>query len=85
MIVKTIKIIAIYLYFYRENPLYIRSNKNILFSPSYGTIKSIIYKNNTIFIAIFLSPLDIHYQYIPIDGTLVKTKHRKICTGISIK
>ena len=67
----------IHLYFYREEPLYIRSNSDTLFSPSYGTIKSIVYKDNTIFIAIFLSPLDIHYQYIPIDGTLIKTDYDK--------
>lgn len=63
-------------YFYREEPLIIReSNNDILYAPSYGTLKQIIYndKKNTLFLAFFLSPLDIHYQYIPVNGLFLNT------------
>jgi phosphatidylserine decarboxylase len=63
-------------YFYREEPLLLRvSNNDTLYAPSYGTLKQIIYndKKNTLFLAFFLSPLDIHYQYIPINGLFLNT------------
>jgi phosphatidylserine decarboxylase len=45
------------------------SNEDIVYSPAYGKIMKIQYlQGNKLHIAIFLSPIDIHRQYIPIDG-----------------
>ena len=65
-------ILLLLLWFYRK-PLNrtIFVNRDILYSPAYGKILKI--QNligNKIHIAIFLSPLDIHRQYIPINGKI---------------
>jgi phosphatidylserine decarboxylase len=58
-------------YFMREQtPIYHPTNNNVLYSPAHGRIMKIFeYKDQTC-ISIFLSPLDIHQQYIPINGTV---------------
>jgi len=64
-------LISFLLFFYRKPQLnLIQNNEDIVYSPGYGTIMDIIYKDNTIHIPIFLSPLDIHYQIVPIGGVL---------------
>jgi len=44
-------------------------------SPAYGTLKDIRVIDDYIHAIIFLSPLDIHRQYYPCDGTLTSRKH----------
>jgi phosphatidylserine decarboxylase len=59
------------LYFYRCPSQKIHlNNYNIVYSPAYGKIMEIKKENNKIFIAIFLSPLDVHYQFVPISGKI---------------
>jgi len=53
--------------FFKSHPLNEKNHK--VFSPAYGRIMDINkLENGDIYIAIFLSPLDIHYQFAPIDG-----------------
>jgi len=58
------------LYFYRKPSVIIRNeNTNIIYSPAFGKIMDVKRRDdNTVFIAIFLSPIDYHYQYSPING-----------------
>lgn len=50
-------------------------NPAAIYSPAYGTIKQIREIDDYIHVIIFLSPLDIHRQYYPCDGTLVRRTH----------
>ncbi len=70
---KTILIFVIFLFlalFYRYPTETIREgNVDQVYSPAYGKIMSIKRRDdNTIYIAIFLSPFDIHYQFFPVSG-----------------
>jgi len=70
---KTILIFVILLFlafFYRYPRENIREgNVDQVYSPAYGKIMSIKRRDdNTLYIAIFLSPLDIHYQFFPVSG-----------------
>lgn len=75
-------IACFFIYFYRKPSIQtIRQfNYNLIYSPAFGTIKKVepLPKTNQLFIAIFLSPLDIHYQYMPIRGTVMSIKHDSI-------
>lgn len=59
-------------FFYRYPRENIRiGNEDQVYSPAYGRVMSIQKRDdNTIFIAIFLSPLDIHYQFSPVSGVV---------------
>ena len=62
-------IILVILFFYRKPKLFIqRNNYDKVYSPAHGTIINIKEDTTHIFIAIFLSPLDIHYQFYPVSG-----------------
>lgn len=71
-----------FIYFYRKPSTQIirQFNDTFVYSPAFGTIKKIekLDKTNQLFIAIFLSPIDIHYQYMPIRGTVMSIKHDDI-------
>ena len=58
--------------FYRYPTEVIREgNVDKVYSPAYGKIMSIKRrKDNTLYIAMFLSPLDIHYQFFPVSGKI---------------
>lgn len=61
------------IYFYRYPKKILRGmDEKFVFSPAYGTIYDIQRNanDNTLFIAIFLSPLDIHFQFTPIAGVI---------------
>lgn len=63
-------------FFYRcPKPKIIKNNFNTVYSPAYGRIIDISKKDNKLFIAIFLSPLDIHYQFFPISGTIINREY----------
>ena len=65
-------IILLFLIFFYRDPYFKASYKdNIISSPSYGTIKSIIKTKDNIHIIIFLGVLDVHIQYYPINGTVI--------------
>jgi phosphatidylserine decarboxylase len=59
--------------FYRQPQLNVQSsNHSIVFAPASGKIQQIAKQpDGSIHIAIFLSPLDQHYQVAPICGTVV--------------
>jgi phosphatidylserine decarboxylase len=63
-------ILLLLAFFYRYPKETIRvNNEDRVYSPAYGKIMSIkLREDNTLYIAIFLSPLDIHYQFFPISG-----------------
>jgi phosphatidylserine decarboxylase len=68
---KFIIILLLFLsFFYRYPKENIRRDVvDKVYSPAYGKVMSIKRRdNNTIYIAIFLSPLDIHYQFFPVSG-----------------
>jgi phosphatidylserine decarboxylase len=46
-----------------------------IYAPAYGTLKDIRAIDDYIHVIIFLSPLDIHRQYYPCDGTLTAREH----------
>lgn len=75
-------IACFFIYFYRKPDVQtIRQfNDNLIYSPAFGTIKKVerLPKTNQLFIAIFLSPIDIHYQYMPIRGKVMSIKHDDI-------
>lgn len=59
------------LYFYRKpSQNILLQNTDIVYSPAYGKIMDIKQRQNDIYIAIFLSPLDVHYQFVPINGKI---------------
>jgi phosphatidylserine decarboxylase len=64
-------IVCALLFFYRfptERTL-TESDKNKVYSPAYGRIMKITkQEDGTLYVAIFLSPLDIHYQFFPVSG-----------------
>lgn len=66
-------------FFYREPCVQtIRmGNMDTVYFPSFGTVKKIEHLENPsrLYIAIFLSPLDIHYQYMPVRGTVRDIRH----------
>lgn len=63
-------------YFYRKpnHSIYL-NNFNKVFSPAYGRVMEIRERKDNIYIAIFLSPFDIHYQFIPINGEIIDYKY----------
>ena len=77
-------ILALMLYFYRE-PEGIEActsrdvPSNILLAPSYGTVKAIRKDSDYIYVAIFLSPADVHQQYYPVNGKVIDRVYD--CTG----
>lgn len=71
-----ILIILFFSYFYRK-PSQIIHNNNLdyVYSPAYGRIMDIKERDDDIYIAIFLSPFDVHYQYVPINGKILDVKY----------
>ena len=59
-------LIILFLLFFIRRPIRINVNNNILVSPCDGTVMNIDDNN----ISIFLSPLDVHWQYAPIDSVV---------------
>lgn len=67
---------AMLLWFYRIPCVSVGDTPdNIITSPAFGTVKAITRKNNKIFIAIYLNVFDVHQQYYPVDGTIIRTDH----------
>jgi phosphatidylserine decarboxylase len=63
-------------YFMREQkPIFHPKNEDVLYSPAHGRIMKIFNYKDHICISIFLSPLNIHHQYIPINGTVRKVTY----------
>ena len=49
---------------------------NKVYSPAFGRIMKITEQSDgTLYIAIFLSPLDIHYQFFPVSGTVKRVDY----------
>jgi phosphatidylserine decarboxylase len=74
ILILSLLVILIFLsWFYRfpsQNIIY--NNEDKVYSPAYGKVMSIKdYENDSLYIAIFLSPLDIHYQFFPFFLMLV--------------
>ena len=62
--------------FYRcPIPLIRKSNEDYVYGPGYGRIMKITQEGDNIFIAIFLTPLDIHYQFAPLSGVIKDIKY----------
>ena len=72
-----VSIIALVCYFYRKPKTILHLNEPYkVYSPAYGKIMKITKReDDTLFIAIFLNPFDIHYQYIPISGQVQTQTH----------
>jgi phosphatidylserine decarboxylase len=83
IVVTILVILTVFLiYFYRKPAVQtIRANNtDTIFSPCFGTVKKIEVLPNTdqLFVAVFLSPLDIHYQYMPVRGKITNIAHDDI-------
>lgn len=64
------------LYFFRDINYTIPKNINQINSPCQGTVLKVIRKNNRIQISVFLSPFDIHVQYTPCKGKIIRQKYK---------
>jgi len=76
IISSVISIIIIIIWFHRQPPIDFDniSKVNGIVCPSYGTVMSIKETpHGTYHVAIFLSPIDIHVQYVPINGVVVES------------
>jgi phosphatidylserine decarboxylase len=75
-IIVIIIIIIIYIYINRS-PTYKldEKNNNIIYSPAFGKIIGINEKGKYIYISIYLSIMDVHIQYIPINGEIIEQKY----------
>ncbi len=64
------------LYFYRFPVLKLDNLSPLdILSPAYGHVNNIQYSKNKIIISIVLTIFDIHAQYIPYDGKIIKQKY----------
>ena len=62
-------IVGALFFFYRFPKERTHSEADKVYSPAYGRIMKITkQEDGTLYIAIFLSPLDIHYQFFPVSG-----------------
>jgi len=69
-------LIGFFFYFYRlPEQKIISNNFDIVYSPAYGEIMDIKFESDYIYLAIFLSPLDVHYQFAPISGQFTKINY----------
>jgi phosphatidylserine decarboxylase len=68
IVVLIIVIILFMFYFHRSPDSKSDWADNQIVAPSYGTVEAIKEIGNDTFIAIFLSPLDVHQQYYPINS-----------------
>ena len=65
-----------FIYFYRSpSPIIRKKNTANVYSPAFGKIISIKERETHIFLSIFLSPLDVHYQYYPVSGKITNYKY----------
>lgn len=65
-----------FLVFYRcPIPLIRKSNEDYVYGPGFGRVMKITQEGDNIFIAIFLTPLDIHYQFSPLSGIIKDIKY----------
>ena len=58
-----------------RNPIRTPTDPSYIYSPSDGKVMSIRDNGDTYTINTFLSPLDVHVQYAPIDGVITKITH----------
>lgn len=71
-----IALILFIFYFLREqNPVYYPTNENVVYSPAHGRVMKIMDNKEHICISIFLSPMDIHHQYVPINGIVRRVQY----------
>lgn len=69
-------IICFLIWFYRVPTINVNKlTKEFIYSPSGGTITDIEELNDNYRISSFLSPLDIHVQFYPYDGKIIKQKY----------
>ncbi len=63
-------------YFYRlPQQTKLKNNFNTVYSPAYGKVMDIKFEEDYIYVAIFLSPFDVHYQFAPISGKITEIKY----------
>lgn len=69
-------LISLLLFFYRHpTPIIRKSNEDCVYAPAFGKIMKISREDDKVFIAIFLSPFDVHYQYCPVSGIIKNVKY----------
>ncbi len=64
-------ILSFLMYFYRHYPIKIKKD-NYIYSPSYGRV---LYANDNQVI-VYLSPTDIHVQYVPVSGIISRIEYK---------
>jgi phosphatidylserine decarboxylase len=69
-------IFLLIVFFYRSNSNPINTQKNIIVSPCEGKILKIINENNVLFVSVFLNIHNVHIQYFPCDGTIIKKEYK---------
>jgi phosphatidylserine decarboxylase len=63
------------LFFYRYYPHYDRYKNNVVVSPADGTVTNIRTTKTHCYISIFLSPINIHTQIYPVNGTVISRQY----------
>jgi len=62
-------------YFFRNPQTPVNDQNIVIIAPSYGKIYKIMDQSSYYRVAIFLSPLDVHVQYAPISGLIIKQNY----------
>jgi phosphatidylserine decarboxylase len=68
-------ILLFLIYFYRDPTINIAYNNNYIYAMSYGNITSIKETKNNYIISCFLSPTDVHIQYVPYTSKVTSIKY----------
>jgi phosphatidylserine decarboxylase len=63
-------------YFFRDIDYQITTNNNQINSPCEGTVLNINKTDDLIHLAVFLSPFNIHIQYTPCSGKIIKQVYK---------
>jgi phosphatidylserine decarboxylase len=75
-IIILILIIISYIYFHRKPKINIKeTDDNVVLCPAYGTIQKIIETDDKVHVITFLSPVDVHVQYYPVNGIIKEQIH----------
>jgi len=65
------------IFFYRKNTNPINMESNTIVSPCEGKILKILKENNKLIVSVFLNVHNVHIQYFPCSGTIIKKEYKE--------